>query len=386
MNDIDGKEGFCFGVDGHCFSEHQQANSVRHVVSELLGHFPEGERRARGICFLKENAVVPVGLTATAMSWRRLPGTHFSWRHLSLPRALRQSSVDVAWFPFLTVPLWLNVPSVVTIHDISFEVLRERFSWKARLYLGAMLRRALAQASRIVTISQFTADELQRVFNVPSDRLEVIHHGASESMIAPDHGREKGILEKLGLQSPYFIFLDGANSRKNLELVLQWLRTRPDTRTGEKKFVVTGNAEHIREKIVAGGCGHLLERAFVLPGLLSEDELDAVYRHADALLYLSIYEGFGLPILEAYARECPVIALRATSLPEVAGEGAIFVEPGDCLSLGEALKAVGEPGARAEMIRQGRNELQRFSWKRSADRLYEVLASVAAESVKLGSR
>lgn len=301
------------------------------------------------------------------MSWDRSRRRSFLWRHVELPSSLRSRHIDVAWFPFHIVPIWINSRAVITVHDLSFVALPNLFDRKTRAYLGLLLARALAQATHLVAISQFTADELMRRRLIPASKISVIHHGRSEELRPLTNVLAESLMRRIGLQEPFYLFLDGANKRKNLALLLRALQRHRSRGFLGASIVVTGDRAEISRLVRAHGLETLVGTQLLLPGFVEIDELDVLYRNANALLYLSQYEGFGLPILEAFQRNCPVVALNASSLPEVAGDAAIYVDNGHTDQLMEAIELTMSPNVRAELATLGQNELRRFSWQRAAD-------------------
>lgn len=372
------RHNYHFGVDGMTLTARPWANSVNYFVGQILMNLrPEGWE-ARFTCFTRRSEYSPnPALTRAPVDWDEPAGQQFTWRHMALPLAAWRSKVDVMWFPFHTVPLFIGTPSVVTIHDISFVTVAHHFDWRTRLYLGFLLQRALAQASRIITISQFTADELMRIFSVPFTRIKVIHHGFTEYPSTPGSSMQQSRVHELGLYRPYFLFLDGANPRKNLTLLIKMLRQTPHLWCSDLQFVITGNSAAIARILEHNDLGGRVGGQILLPGIVTTEELNLLYSHAQALLYLSEYEGFGLPILEAFARRCPVVALKSSSLPEVAGDGALFVEPSNILQLKEALKVLLDAGAREQMIALGLKQGRRFNWGQAADELCQTLVEAA---------
>lgn len=367
-----------FGVDAVTLVERPWANSVNQVVQQILPCFPIEISRARFTCFTRASEYsVPAALRQMPVEWVQPPGRNFTWRHLTLPRAIRKAGIDVMWFPFSVVPLIIGCRSVVTVHDLSFIALPHLFGWRTRSYLSFMLRRTLAQAAHITTISQFTADELIRCFGVDSRRMSVVHHGSdtrASSSPASDAGQ---VLSRLGLSEPYFLFLDGISPRKNLRLLLRLL-VRPSTAMATSQFVITGNIASLRRSLEELDLGGQIGRRIILPGIVPPGDLDVLYRNARALLYLSKYEGFGLPIVEAFARDCPVIGLAASSIPEVAGDAALYVEPGNISQLASALGDALNDQTRNQLINRGRKRALKFSWARTAQQLYDVLSDTAA--------
>jgi glycosyltransferase involved in cell wall biosynthesis len=363
-----------FGIDGFPLTERPWANSVNHFVGQILLQLQPQEWNAHFTCFIRRSGYeVPDSLNQVPVDWMQPSGRNFTWRHIALPLAAKRARVDVMWFPFNIIPFWTRTRSVVTIHDLSFVALPHLFDWRAKLYLGVMLRRSLAQASRIATISQFTADELIRLFGVKANHITVIHHGFNDRPVLSDERAAKEFMTRYGVDESFFLFLGGDNPRKNPDLLLTLLAQSPANVPGRAQFVITGNVSLISRLLQRYGLHERIGTQVILPGMLSESELDMLYRKARALLYLSHYEGFGLPILEAFARNCPVIALRSSSLPEVAGDAALFVDNGNVSQLEDAIAEMANDNVRDQFVRAGRQQGLRFSWKEAAQRLYLTL-------------
>lgn len=366
-----------FGIDGVTLTGRPWANSINHFVTQILLNLQPQRWDSRFTCFTRRsNHGVSQSLKDAPVEWFQPSGSTFFWRHLSLPLALRKAKVDLAWFPFAMVPLIIGTPSVVTVHDLSFMVYPELFNRRGQLYLEGMVRRAVAQAAHIVSISQFTADDLMRLLGVQARKITVIHHGFDKSVTPANSELSNGIKSKLGIRCPYFLFLDGGNARKNLTLLLKTLSQCKSDSMNRRQFVITGDATAIRQILKTHDLRQATKRQLILPGFLTKTDLEMLYRDAAALLYLSHYEGFGLPILEAFANDCPVIALRASSLPEVAGDAALFVEPGDVSQLEDAMALVEREDTRSQLIRAGRKQTSRFSWSAAADQLCQTLNRV----------
>jgi glycosyltransferase involved in cell wall biosynthesis len=373
-----GQVRYHFGIDAFPLTERPWANSVNHFLTQILLQLRPQDWDARFTCFTRRSHFeIPEKVKNTPAAWIQPFGKNFVWRHIALPLATKQAGIDAMWYPFNIIPFWTTTPSVVTVHDVSCATFPHLFNRRTRLYFGAMLRRVLAQASRIVTISRFTANELVRLYDVKASRITVIYHGFNERPILFDEAATNALITKYDLREPFFLFLGGDNPRKNPDLLLELLAHSSAGVLANSQFIITGSVSVITRLLAQYGLNERIGSQIILPGLLSENDLDILYRKARALLYLSHYEGFGFPILEAFARNCPVIALRSSSLPEIAGNAALFVETGSVSQLEGAMAEVSDDRVRSELIEAGRKQGLRFSWSEAAERLHLTLVQSA---------
>ena len=278
------------------------------------------------------------------------------WHRLRWP--LVRLAADVVHAPSLAVPP-THLPLVVTVNDVAFLHHPGAFTKRGLAFHRRGLALARRHADAVVAPSEFTRRELIAEGFAP-DAVFVAHHGVAQ-VVEPDAATIDGRLEHLGVKPPFVLAVGTIEPRKNLPVLvaaLQSARTRhPDTTL-----------------VLAGPRGWLdvpdLDKPWVRElGAVDERALDALYRRADLYAMPSRYEGFGLPVLEAMARGCPVVAADAASLPEVVGGAGILVPTGDVAAWARALDALlADPDARAELTEAGIARAATFTWATSADR------------------
>lgn len=258
---------------------------------------------------------------------------------------------------------------VVVIHDAAVQRHPEHFS-KGYAAVHKAIDLILARRARVATVSDFSRSELADVLAVPADSIIVAKNGAEHLQIAPD----QTVVDRLGLDGvPYFLVLGNITRNKNLAVAMRALaRLQPSP----IRLVAVGRLD---ESVF--GKGVLPERGegLILPGRLDDAEVAGLMQKARALIFPSLYEGFGIPPLEAMANDCPVIASTADAVVETCGDAADFFPPHDDAALAEIMRsAVHDHGNwRAGHIAAGRKRLGLFSWQRSADILAEVVESLA---------
>lgn len=282
-----------------------------------------------------------------------VPAPHYSFReHILLPLILRSIRPDLLFAPHFNVPLFCPVPFVVTVHDLILHRYPNRASWLRQAAYRLLLRRAVFRARRIIAVSAFTALELGNVFGPRIlSNTTVIPEGVSREFSPATAGQIARVRRKYGLTSPFFLYVGNAKEHKNLPMLLEAFRRHE----GDQELVlVTGGREadvlHVPERTV------LLRR-------VPDADLPALLTAAECFVSPSLYEGFGLPMLEALACGCPVIAVNRTAMPEVLRDRALLIEPSV-----EALRhALAHPPRRPVLVPE------EFRWDVTAERTMAVL-------------
>jgi glycosyltransferase involved in cell wall biosynthesis len=284
-------------------------------------------------------------------------GPEFVWEQLGLPRRARRGRADVVHAPNVFLPLWRPCPGVVTVHDLAFERFPEDFARLTGLKYRTLAPRTLRSAERVICVSQFTADDVASRYGVAADRLRVI--GLAPALRARASGGSEAAAPAA---APYLLGVGDLRLKKDfMTLVRAWLALRRDG--FEQRLVLAGGdgGEGARLRAAAGG------EPLELTGYVDDARLDALMRGADALVHPSRYEGFGLVLLEAMARDTPVVAANATALPETAGDAAAYFDPGDVDGLAATLAALLRDGAaRDRLVERGRARVAGCSWEQTA--------------------
>ena len=303
------------------------------------------------------------------------------WRlSVDFTRELRRLRPQVFHYQY-TGPLLRISPEVVTIHDVSFEQHPVFFGQGERLRLQLTVRRAAKTAQKIITVSEFSKAEIVRLLQVPERKLAVIHNGVSSSFRPiEDQNPIRRRLERYGIGRPYLLVVGNLCRRKNQRMMVRafarWLSRNP---TYPHRLVLVGNrgayGQKLQKEVVRLG----LDRGRVLlPGYVAHEDLPYLYAGAELLLNTSLYEGFGLPLVEAMACGLPVVASRASCFPEIAGNAARYVDPEDPDDIAAAIREVLENTAlREELIQHGLCRARQFRWDTAAHETLKVYYEVA---------
>ena len=299
------------------------------------------------------------------------------WDYLSVPRMARKAALDVFFSPKGHLPYRLGCPAVITLHDLGYFVPGlEAYPLADRLYQRWALKSSARRAARIVAVSESTRSEVVKYTGGSPDKIRVVYEAIPEWFLAPPPaGTWERLKRRLGVDSGQYIFAPGSISpRKNLPRLVAALGRI----AGElpHKLVLTGIASwgNVRLGRAVDAAG--LAGRVVLSGAVSDEELVPLYRMDCCCASVSLYEGFGLPILEAMTAGCPVVTSSVSSMPEAAGDAAELVDPTDVEQIAAALKRVlTDEGLRAGLVARGHENLKRFTPREMA---HETLAALEA--------
>ena len=285
-----------------------------------------------------------------------------------LPRLLRRRKVDLLHSPHFNLPLFSPCPTVVTVHDVIYLACKDDLpSWLGRLYYRAMMIAAVRLADRVITVSEFSKGEIVRYLDANPEKICVIHSGVDRGF----HSRTNTVsvqatLAKLGICGAYILYSGIYRPRKNHAGLL--LAFREFLRGGaDAQLVIAGPLAEGEKKLreLARDLG--IAGRVVFTGFVPDSDLLALYSGARVYACPSLYEGFGFTVLEAMACGVPVVCSTATSLPEVAGDGALYVDARNPQEFALALRrAFDDAELRRQLIERGFKNRLRFSWENAA--------------------
>jgi len=296
------------------------------------------------------------------------------WEQLELPPLLAQLKPDVFVSSTTSLPMLRSCPQVNIVYDLGFEKHPEFYAQALRGYLRKWVRRSCHVADVVVALSEFGRDEIIETYGVSEDRI-VICPGAAEERFKPVKRVDqlRSIREKYGIRGRCVLSVCSLEKSKNLARLLQAFAQALDSVEDTWKLVLVGRpggaVNDLRRRVHQLG----LDGAVVTTGFVPDEDLPALYSAADLFAFVSLYEGFGLPPLEAMACGTPVLASIAASLPEVVGDAGVPVEPDDVGQIAEKLSyLMNNAQARRELSERGLERAKEFSWTRSAQRLLDA--------------
>jgi len=307
---------------------------------------------------------------------RKLPSTlkYYSFREqVELPRLLRRHEIELFHSPHFMLPLLRPCPCVITIHDVIYLACPEDLpSYLGRLYYRFMMNAAARRAVRIVTDSRFSKEDIVRFLNVDPSRIQVVYCGVDANFYpVTDPLRLEAVRARYGIERDYILYTGIYKPRKNHSVLLKAFQ-RFVAAGGNAQLVLAGPVNNKEEgkyeaglKALASGLG--IASQVVFAGFVPEADLPALYSAASLYACPSLYEGFGFTVLEAMACGTPVVCSRAASLPEVAGDAALYADAADPDAFAEALyRGFTDLQLRRNLVEKGRLNRQRFSWEEAA--------------------
>ncbi len=349
---------------------------IHSLLTNVLREDPEGDYTVfvNGRCALSLSGNLKRSRLPTGRPLARIV-----WEQACQPLQLVKEGIALLHSPVNVQPLLLPCKGVVTVTDLSFVIFPQAFRTGRRLYQRWFTRWSVRRANRVIAISGATAQDVVRLFDVPSDRVSVIFPGVDVHYEPTEDEQQLARFRGLrGLPDRFVIFVGTLEPRKNLLTLLQaYAAFRRGG--GGYKLALVGGKGWLWEPILAAIEELDLEDDVILPGFVAEEELPLWYNAAEALVYPSLYEGFGLPPLEAMACGIPVVASDASSLPEVVGDAGLLVDPHEPDPWTEALERLWHDREyRAELSMRGLQRARQFSWKRMARETIGVYRSVLA--------
>ncbi len=287
-------------------------------------------------------------------------------------RSLRQR-LDVLHMTYAT-PAWSAAPLVVTVHDICYATNPEWFSPRDVRVLSTAVPRSIRMAAHVITVSESARRQIIETYRVPDAKISAIPNGlgAGAQTIAEDEARKELAALGLPLQRPYLLAVGNLQPRKNLVRLIQAFRTLVESRRTEVDLVVVGPPRYRGEEVIQAAAGAATGRIH-FTGYVTDRQLASCYSGSTAFVFPSLYEGFGLPALEAMAHGIPVACSDVDALREVCGDAALLFDPLSVDSIAYAIdKVLGDSDLRERLSKAGTARAARFSWETSARLTLEV--------------
>jgi glycosyltransferase involved in cell wall biosynthesis len=357
------------------------AGGVRRYVREIFSLLPALEPSIDFIAVDPPPGIeLPPG-TRSGPYCLGLP-TNLARAAIALPLAVRRARLDLFHAPAYTAPLRGHTPVVLTVHDVSYARVPEFYAHRAGRVRQWFYRRSATRAARVITDSEFSRREIAAAYALPESEMAVIPLGVG-APFAPASADPAAILPS-GIAPPYVLHVGDLHPRRDLVTALRAViavRGREIAGGSSLRLVCAGTDRGSAAALRRFGAEAAAPDALVLPGPVSEGDLVRLYQQAVALVYPSLYEGFGLPVLEAMACGLPVVAARAGSVPEVLGDAGILVDGGDWRGVADALAVLlAGPERRAALRDRGLARAADFSWERTARRTLDVYRACLREA------
>lgn len=307
----------------------------------------------------------------------RHPVLWYIWLEWRIPKVLKSIDADMFLSTDGFISLRSKIPSVAVIHDINFVHRPKDLPFFSRYYYRHFYKRFAKKATRLATVSEYSRRDIINNYDIDEDKIDLVYNGASKNFYPVKKDRIEGICEEHSGGSPYFVFVGSIHPRKNIRNLLKAYELFKNEYKGDFKLVIVGK-KFFLTKAMEEQLQKMKHKDDVkFTGRLSSKDLNDVMGAAWALTFVPFFEGFGIPLVEAMNCEIPILASNVTSLPEIAGDAAIYAVPDSPGSIRDGMiRLVKEEGLRETLIEKGKVRRKLYSWDNTATELWKTIEHV----------
>lgn len=325
--------------------------------------------------FIFADNITPITLSPQA----RHPFLYYAWFQFSVKGVLNRMKPDLFLSPDGFLSLGANCKQLPVIHDINFLHHPADSKWLTGRYYNHYFPRFAKEATRIATVSEYSKQDISKNYGIAPDTIDVVYNGINPFFKPLDEASKQATRQRITHGKEYFVYVGSLHPRKNIPNLIRAFVDFKKESKADINLVLAGpnfwGLQEIHELVKTSG----LDQEIIFTGRLEDEELALVLGSALALTFIPYYEGFGIPLIEAMAAEIPVICANTTSLPEVAGNAALLVNPHNTEEIKHAmLRVYWDKDLQKDLVDKGRLQKNRFSWDQSADLLWKsILKSVS---------
>lgn len=307
----------------------------------------------------------------------RHPVLYFIWFEFSVRRMLRKLKADLFLSPDGYLSLGTKIPSVAVFHDLNFEHYPEDLPFAERFYYRTFFRKYAKRANRIATVSEFSKSDIQKQYQVDASKIDVVYNGANEYYAPVSEDEKTATRNKFTHGRPYFFFVGSLHPRKNLVNLFRAFDIFRMQNPGDHMLLIAGAKKWWTGEIASVYDAMTYKDSVVFAGRLSAEDMKNVMGSALALTYVSYFEGFGIPIVEAFRCGTPVITSDRTSMPEVGGDAVLLIDPFEPEDIAAAMRKITrDETLRNNLIQSGFERAKIFTWDKSSERLWQCIEKV----------
>ncbi len=317
--------------------------------------------------FIFSDNITPI----VAAPQARHPFLFYLWFEYSIPKVLKKINPDLFLSPDGYLSLSAKTKSLSVIHDLNFEHYPEDLPFLVRKYYRYFFPKFAKKANRIATVSEYSKMDIIKQYEISKDKIDVVYNGANEIYKKVTNDEKKITLEKYSKNKPYFVFVGALHPRKNLTNLFKAFDKFKKIHSSEIKLLIVGEKKWWTYEMKSIYEQMQFKDDVIFCGRLSPEELQKVIGSAISMTYVSYFEGFGIPILEAFYCDTPVITSNVTSMPEIAGDAALLVDPFSVDDIVDAMLQISSNNnLRNDLILKARERRKKFTWQKTADRLW----------------
>lgn len=320
--------------------------------------------------FIFSNNITPV----VAPPQARHPILWYLWFEWSIPYILKKHKADVFLSPDGYLSLRTNVPQITVMHDLAFIHRPKDIGELVRKYYHYYFPKFALKATRIATVSEFSKLDIVSEYNINPQKIDVVYNGVSGAFTSVKEEEKTTIRQKITNGKPYFVFVGALQPRKNIVNLLKAFDAFKQSDSQETQLVIVGRKAWQTDDMDSTFEGLHHKTDVVFTGRLSDEDLSATIAAAISLVYVPFFEGFGLPIIEAFKCHTPVITSNVSSMPEVAGDAGLLVDPNSVESITNALQSVAnDESLRNSLTQKAIERSNTFTWEKTANLLWQSI-------------
>ena len=307
----------------------------------------------------------------------RHPLLWYTWFEWSLPRILKKHRASMFFSPDGYMPLRLEIPSMIAIHDINFHHRPGDLPPSSRFYYRKYFPLFASHSDRIVTVSEYSRKDIADSYGVSPDKIDVVYNGVNQVFSPSKQEDVTRVRNEYTGGQPYYIFVGSFHPRKNLARLMKAFDLFRDQSPGAYKLVIVGEKMFMTGDIDKTYAKLKHKGDIVFMGRLSPEKLRDVMGAASGLTFVPLFEGFGIPLLEAMNCDIPILTSNVTSLPEIAGKSAIYCDPLDIQDISKGMLSLAtQPDLQKALVSEGRIRRESFSWDLTADKVWKSLVKI----------
>jgi len=349
------------------------------TLKEMTRFYPEHEYRVYTNSTIKSLNETPVKQKVLKPPWwsPQVIWDQFLFPHMAVPRAAARFKPDVVHHTNNIVSFGGRIPAVVSIYDMLPFVMPESFVFWHAVYQRSYFRYAVKKANRIITVSNNSKEDICRILKVEENKVYVIPLATDMSLNKYPAERTG---KKWGVSGPYILYAGAIHPRKNVARLIRVFGRLISTKNIPHTLVIAGSFRWKSKQVKEAAERNSIRDKVIFTGQVSDEELAGLFRNCEIFVYPSLYEGFGLPVLEAMAMGVPVITSNVSSLPEVAGDAALLVDPWNDDEIYEAVwRILDKPDLAAELGKKALKRAALFNWERTAREVFKVLKTAVED-------
>lgn len=369
------------GIDARFFGG-EQSKGLGRYTQKLIEHLAKTDTKNEYVIFLQPESIPKWNINNQHFHIVPAPYHWYSFsEQLGMPWKIWRAKVDVMHFPHFNVPLFYRKPFVVTIHDLIIN----HFPTERATTLGPLLytfkhmagqlvmHHAVKFSQRIITVSEFSKNDIVNYYHINPEKV-VVTYEASEPAQEDDHRSQETVLQKYHIHKPYILYIGNAYPHKNLEIMIDVMKQYKQTHKELPwQMVFVGKEDYFYARLKQLAWSKNVDDHTIFTGFVPDNDLPYLYRGALAYIFPSLYEGFGLPPLEAMTYGTPVLAANASCLPEILGDAALYFDSADVSAIiGAIHRVIEDAELRQALAERGFAQVQRYSWHRMMEQTLNV--------------